>query len=56
MYYNKLLVLLPNFELFRKLEVIKKENGINWNCYMFNIIGINFSFNWRLYRKKYSWI
>ena len=24
MYYNELLVLLPNFELFRKLEVIKK--------------------------------
>jgi len=25
MYYSKLLVLLPNFELFYKLEVIKKK-------------------------------
>ena len=25
MYYSKLFFLLPNFELFRKLEVIKKK-------------------------------
>ena len=43
MYYNSVFVLLPSFELFRKLEVIKKKMGSTEIAICSTLLGLIFA-------------